>query len=51
MIFTQDMKEFIEILEKYQVEYVVVGGFAVNYYGYIRVKLAYPLKTKTLDYF
>jgi hypothetical protein len=36
MIFTQDMKEFIELLEKYQVEYVVVGGFAVNYYGYIR---------------
>jgi predicted nucleotidyltransferase len=36
MIFTQDMKEFIEFLEKYQVEYVVVGGFAVNYYGYIR---------------
>jgi hypothetical protein len=30
------MKEFIELLEKYQVEYVVVGGFAVNYYGYIR---------------
>jgi phosphoribosylformylglycinamidine (FGAM) synthase-like enzyme len=31
MIFTHDMKEFIEIIEKYQVEYVVVGGFAVNY--------------------
>ncbi|MGE5340181.1 MAG: nucleotidyltransferase [Candidatus Omnitrophota bacterium] len=30
------MKEFIELLEKHQVEYVVVGGFAVNYYGYIR---------------
>jgi hypothetical protein len=30
------MKEFIDLLEKYQVEYVVVGGFAVNYYGYIR---------------
>jgi len=26
MILTQDMKEFIELLEKYQVEYVVVGG-------------------------
>jgi len=36
MILTQDMKEFIELLEKYQVEYVIVGGFAVNYYGYIR---------------
>lgn len=36
MILTQDMKDFIELLEKYQVEYVVVGGFAVNHYGYIR---------------
>jgi predicted nucleotidyltransferase len=36
MIFTQDMKEFVELLEKYHVEYVVVGGFAVNYYGYVR---------------
>lgn len=36
MILTQDMKEFIELLEKYHVEYVLVGGFAVNYYGYIR---------------
>lgn len=36
MILTQDMKEFIELLEKYQVEYVVVGGFAVNHYGYVR---------------
>lgn len=36
MILTQDMKEFIALLEKYQVEYVIVGGFAVNYYGYIR---------------
>lgn len=36
MFLTQDMKEFIELLEKHQVEYVVVGGFAVNYYGYIR---------------
>lgn len=30
------MKEFIEFLEKYGVEYVLVGGFAVNYYGYTR---------------
>jgi len=36
MIFTQDMKDLIEIMERHQVEYVLVGGFAVNYYGYIR---------------
>jgi predicted nucleotidyltransferase len=37
MIFTQDMKELIEFLEKHEVEYVLVGGFAVNYYGYVRM--------------
>jgi predicted nucleotidyltransferase len=49
MIFTQDMKEFIEFLEKYQVEYVVVGGFAVNYYGYIRT--TQDIMIKALDEF
>lgn len=47
MIFTQDMKELIEFLEKHDVEYVMVGGFAVNYYGYVRMTqdidiLVYP---------
>ena len=37
MIFTQDMKELVEFLEKHKVEYIMVGGFAVNYYGYIRM--------------
>lgn len=36
MLFTQDMKELIDFFEKYEVEYVLVGGFAVNYYGYVR---------------
>lgn len=36
MIFTQDMKDLIVIMERHQVEYVLVGGFAVNFYGYIR---------------
>jgi predicted nucleotidyltransferase len=36
MIVTQDMKDLIVIMEKHQVEYVLVGGFAVNFYGYIR---------------
>ncbi|MCP4221209.1 MAG: hypothetical protein GY765_41670 [bacterium] len=36
MIFTQDMKDLIEIMERHEVEYVLVGGFAVNFYGYIR---------------
>lgn len=36
MIFTQDMKDLIVIMERHQVDYVLVGGFAVNFYGYIR---------------
>ncbi len=36
MIFTQDMKDLIEIMERHEVQYVLVGGFAVNFYGYIR---------------
>jgi hypothetical protein len=36
MIFTADMQELIEIFERLGVEYMLVGGFAVNYYGYVR---------------
>jgi len=36
MIFTSDMKDFIALLEKNDVAYVLIGGFAVNYYGYVR---------------
>jgi hypothetical protein len=36
MIFTQDMKGLIELFEKYNIKYVLVGGFAVNFYGYVR---------------
>ena len=36
MLLTQDMKELIAFFEKNSVEYVLVGGYAVNYYGYVR---------------
>ncbi len=36
MLITQDMKDFIRLLKKHKVEYVLVGGFAVFYYGYVR---------------
>lgn len=47
MFFSQDMKELVEFFEKYNVEYLVVGGFAVNFYGYVRTTqdidlLVYP---------
>ena len=32
----QDFKEFIELLNKYNVEYLLVGGYAVAMYGYPR---------------
>ena len=32
----QDFKEFIQLLNKHQVEYLVVGGYAVAMYGYPR---------------
>lgn len=32
----QDYKEFIELLNAYQVRYMVVGGYAVAYHGHVR---------------
>lgn len=32
----QDYKEFIELLNAHDIKYMVVGGYAVTYYGYIR---------------
>jgi hypothetical protein len=31
-----DFKEFLKLLNSSAVEYLVVGGYAVNYYGYAR---------------
>ena len=36
MILTDDMVEFLGLLDKHGVEFVLVGGHAVNYYGYVR---------------
>jgi len=35
-IFNRDFVEYIELLNKYDVEYMLVGGMAVNVYGYRR---------------
>ena len=29
-------KDFITLLNKYEVEYLVIGGYAVALYGYVR---------------
>lgn len=33
---TPDFKEFLQLLNDHEVEYLVVGGYAVMYHGYIR---------------
>ncbi|ADR22798.1 hypothetical protein MATR_33560 [Marivirga tractuosa] len=35
-IFNADFKEYIQTLNKYKVSYLLVGGLAVNVYGYRR---------------
>lgn len=35
-IFNQDFRDFISILNKHQVEYILVGGYAVILHGYRR---------------
>jgi hypothetical protein len=35
--FSKDIQEFIELLTKHSVKYVIVGGEAVIYYGYARL--------------
>ena len=49
MLFSTDMKDLISLFHKHDIAYVLVGGFAVNYYGYPRMTqdidfLLYPSK-------
>lgn len=37
MFISQDMIDFIHLLKRNKVRYVLVGGFAVIYYGYVRM--------------
>lgn len=32
----QDFKEFLRLLKEHDVRYLLIGAYAVNYYGYIR---------------
>jgi hypothetical protein len=34
--FPQDFREFVGLLEKNEVAYIIVGGYAVGYHGYPR---------------
>ncbi|MEW6210888.1 MAG: hypothetical protein AB1631_21160 [Acidobacteriota bacterium] len=33
---TPDFKEFLRLLNENKVEYLLIGGYAVGYYGYVR---------------
>ncbi|MDG4552634.1 MAG: hypothetical protein P9E24_00035 [Candidatus Competibacter sp.] len=35
-MLSQDFKEFVELLNKHKVEYLIVGGYAVGIHGYPR---------------
>src|SRR5690348_10546085 len=35
-LLPQDFKEFLQLLNTNRVEYLLVGGYAVGYYGYVR---------------
>ena len=39
MFFSGDMRDLMNLFEKYSVQYLLVGGFAVNYYGYVRTTM------------
>ena len=36
MLFSADMKELLRLFEEHGVQYALVGGHAVNFYGYVR---------------
>ena len=42
MVINKDFREFIELLNKHEVKYLVVGGYAVAFHGH-------PRYTKDLD--
>lgn len=35
-LFDKDHQEFIKLLNKHEVDYLLIGGVAVNLYGYSR---------------
>ena len=43
MEIDKNFKEFIELLNEYKVQYLVIGGYAVNFHGY-------PRYTKDIDF-
>ncbi len=38
-VLPPDFKEFLQLLDKHGVEYLLIGGYAVSYYGYVRATI------------
>lgn len=36
MVLSRDFREFIELLNERQVKYLVIGGYAVTFHGYMK---------------
>ena len=36
ILLPSDFKEFLQLLNEHQVEYLLIGGYAVGYHGYPR---------------
>ncbi len=43
MILPEDFRDFLKLLNKYRVEYLLIGGYAVFYHGY-------PRATEDIDF-
>jgi len=50
-ILTPDFKEFIKLLNSHKVDYLIIGGYAVGYHGYVRatadIDIWIPINTQT----
>jgi len=49
MNFTTDFNDFIELLIKHQVEFLICGGHAVGYYGYPRLTMDFDILLNPTD--
>lgn len=48
-VFNKDFQELIIALNKYNVDYVLIGGYVVNYYGYNRTTADMDLYVKSSE--
>ncbi len=45
-----DFKEFLRLLNAHQVEYLLIGGYAVGYYGYPRATADLDIWVKVIRF-